>query len=217
MARIYFDTNVFSNLQSNKDAKFQELNAQLDIYKKKLSFYFSYAHIRDKRKDLTDYKFKDFDFMETFVGDNYLAYHPQEKKTSFYLATPLMVFNDNPEDDLNGLLDFFKPNDDDDELIRNLKTLTKTLYSAIPLPLLPNPSEALPYNQKRIISEILPLDKENPNFFDLMENMSEFTRKVFADSDLYKELRNMIYTGINNGTLTINDDLDFNEALKKYF
>jgi hypothetical protein len=72
----------------------------------------------------------------------------------------------------------------------------------------------VPEPQRRVISELFPLDKTLPTFFDLIQNMSQFTRKIFAESDLYKELREMIYTGINNGKMTLDQELNFNEALK---
>ncbi|HEY9196150.1 MAG TPA: hypothetical protein VIM77_07785, partial [Mucilaginibacter sp.] len=122
MPRIYLDTNVFSNLKNDKDSRFHELNDLLKIYKKKLSFYFSVAHIADKRKDKTDFKFEDFKFMETLVGDNYIAYDPIERITSLYLATPLMVFEDNEGDELEILKDFFEPKESDNPIIRTLKT-----------------------------------------------------------------------------------------------
>ncbi|WP_157750617.1 hypothetical protein [Mucilaginibacter gotjawali] len=190
------------------------MNQLLEVYKDRLSFFFSYAHIRDKRKDLTDIKFEDFNFMETLVHDNYLAYHPLEKYTSFYLATPLMVYDDNPEDDLKYLLHFFELQEEDDDAIRTMKVLIKSLYSAIPLPIHTPDIKSLPQNQQQLMIDLLGEDKPERTFFDLMANMSTFTMRLFKESNLYKELRNMIYEGINKGTMTLNPDLDFNQALK---
>lgn len=94
MARIYFDSNVFSKLRNNNLEKYKILNERLK-YRDNLVFVFSHAHLRDKMNDLTDYKYRDFEFMQEFVIDNYLSYHLLEKYTSFYLATPLEVFQDN--------------------------------------------------------------------------------------------------------------------------
>jgi len=95
MARIYFDSNVFSKLRNNNIEKYKILNDVLIKYRNNLVFVFSHAHLRDKVNDLTDYKYLDFEFMQEFVIDNYLSYHLLEKYTSFYLATPLEVFQDN--------------------------------------------------------------------------------------------------------------------------
>jgi hypothetical protein len=133
MPRVYFDTNIFSNLRSGTDSRFDHLTDFLKVYQKKLSFYFSYPHIRDKKKDKTDFKLLDFEFMETIVGDNYLAYDPTEKFTSFYIATPLMVYEDNSSDDFDELINFLEPDTNDDPMIGSLKSFMKTLYSGIPV------------------------------------------------------------------------------------
>lgn len=214
MPRIYFDTNVFSNLKSAKDERFKDLVLLLQKYGQRLSFYFSYAHIRDKHKDVTDHKFADFEYMKTIVGDNYLAYHPIDKKTSFYLATPRMVFDDNPLNDMNSLPSLFEPAEEEDDLTKSHKAIIKGLFSAIPMPQSSMSYESLPEDQQKLMAQMFPVDKENPTFFDLVKNMADFTSKIFIDSNLYKNLRKMIDEGINNGKLKLNDELDFNEMLK---
>lgn len=94
MSRIYFDSNIYSYLRANSQPLYQQLNELLSLYKTNLTFFFSHAHIRDKKKDSTQHKFADFTFMESFTQDNYLSYHILRKNTSQYLATPLMAFND---------------------------------------------------------------------------------------------------------------------------
>lgn len=214
MPRVYFDTNIYSNLKGSTDNKYRELDDLLQQYKSVLSIYFSYGLIRDKRKDLTDKKFEDLKYIETWTGDNYIAYHPVEKRTSFYLATPTMVFNDNPEDDMNGLLNFFEPAEDDDEMIKAIKAIPRALFGNFSIPLDKTALNSVPEEQQRVLKELMPYDEDHPTLFHVMENMAEFTRKIFADSTLYKELRNMLYDGINGGKLILNNELDFNEALK---
>ena len=94
MARIYFDSNVFSNLRNRNQEKFIALSEAIAKYKDNLVFFFSHAHIRDKTNDTTNFKFEDFEYMKTLVGNNYLSYHALEKRTSYYLATPKEVFED---------------------------------------------------------------------------------------------------------------------------
>jgi len=214
MPRIYFDTNVFSNLKTDKEEPFIEINRLFKTYKNILSFYFSVAHIRDKKKDLTNYKFEDYEFMEKIVGDNYLAYHLLEKRTSFYLATPLMVYNDS-KDDFDVLTDFFEPKVDDEASILFHKKFIKNLFSTIPFNVNRTSHNSLSENQKKLMGELLPLDKANPTLFDLMQNIPLFTRKIFADSSLYKQLRNLIDKGVNNGAIDLSDNVDFNLALKE--
>lgn len=85
MFRVYFDTNVFSNLESNTLPLYHALNESLNSYKHNLSFFFSPAHIRDKRK-ADERKIDYFQFMETFVRDNHISYHGLEKYTTHYLG-----------------------------------------------------------------------------------------------------------------------------------
>ncbi len=95
MARIYFDSNVFSGLKNATQTKYFDLKEAIAKYKDNFVFVFSHAHIRDKINDNTNFKFEDFEYMKTLVEDNYLSYHLLEKRTTFYLATPSQVFNDN--------------------------------------------------------------------------------------------------------------------------
>ncbi len=92
MARIYFDSNVYSNLRRGEDSKYIALENAITKHKGNLVFVFSHAHIRDKINDSSNFKYDDFEYMKKWVGDNYLSYHLLEKKTSFYLANPLDVF-----------------------------------------------------------------------------------------------------------------------------
>src|SRR6202007_2999703 len=103
------DHNIFSELKKNNTPKFQKLNESIIKYKKNLAFCFSHAHIRDKRNDTTNLKYQDFNFIETIVGNNYLSYHGLDKRSSFYLATPTEVFNDEPVNE-NPIFDYLETN-----------------------------------------------------------------------------------------------------------
>lgn len=214
MPRIYFDTNVFSNLRINTQPKFQLLNKLLEEREGRLSIYFSIGHIRDKRKDNSEYKFLDFDFMESLTGDNYLAYDPIEKKPSFYLATPKMVYDDDhPEEEYASIVNFFEPSEDDDDIIGPLKAFFKTTFGNMPIGIDSSIFEDLPEEQKKLVSSFLPMNEE-ATMLDMMKSMMSFTEELHADGPLYKELRTMIDKGMNNGIVTLNGEVDFNEALK---
>lgn len=214
MARMYFDTNVFSNLRANTLPQFQLLNKLLDERKGRLSIYFSVAHIRDKRKDHSEFKFLDFDFMESLTGDNYLAYDPIVKKTGFYLATPKMVYDeDRPEEEYSAMLNFFEPSEEDDELMRSLKALFKNTIGNMRMGIDTNILHDLPEEQKKLVSNFLPMN-EGATMLDMMKSMIGFTETLHNDGPLYKDLRSMIDQGMNNGAVTLNGEVDFNEALK---
>lgn len=214
MPRIYFDTNVFSNLRINGLEKYQTLNRLIDERKGRLSIYFSIGHIRDKRKDQSDFKFLDFEFMQSLTGDNYLAYDPIKKRPNFYLATPKMAFDDDhPEDEYISIKNAFEPTDDDDQLTTLFKSVAKGMFSALPLGIDNTMFENIPEDQKKLVSSFLPLESGG-TFMDLMDNMMQFTEELHKDSQLYKDLRTMVDKGMNNGSVTLNGELDFNEALK---
>lgn len=215
MPRIYFDTNVYSNLRADKAEVYRDANQLLNLYQNRLSFYFSTAHIRDKRKDQTTYKFDDFAFMEKIVRDNYLAYDPIEKIPGFYLATPTMVFEDDDKDDLNGLLNFFDHSPDDQPEMVFLKSFLKSTFSAMPVPDSELDISQIPENQRKFHESILPANRQNLTMFDVMENMAKMTRQLFFDSELYKQLRNTLDGTMNNGKVTLNGEVDFNEAFKE--
>lgn len=214
MPRIYFDTNVFSNLRMNEAEKFKRLNQLINERKGRVSFFFSNAHIRDKRKDKSDFKFLDFEFMESLVEDNYLAYHPKKLKTGFYLATPKMAFDDDePEDEFN-IFDFFDPSDDDDEQMLALKHMFKASFESLPLLMDESILQGVPEEQKKLLAMFFP-NKQGGTFLDVMKNMLKFSEDMQTDSELYKELRAMIDKGMNNGTITLNGEVDFNLALQE--
>jgi len=75
MTRIYFDSNVYSNLRRNEKQEYQLLNHLINRYRHSLTFFFSDAHVRDKKRDTSSIKYQDFDFIESLTKDNYLSYH----------------------------------------------------------------------------------------------------------------------------------------------
>lgn len=216
MARIYFDTNVFSNLKNNSTEKFQLLNQYIKGSKTSLSFFFSHAHIRDKLSDKTDHKFSDFEFMESIVGDNYISYHALDKNTSFYLATPKMVFDDEIIDDGNDiLLNFWEPKPTDDPILAAMKPIMKKLLSEAHAPI-DIPLDTMTGEDREFVKKMIPF-KENGQV-DMGEFLTHFTNyqhEVLTNVETYKELRSFIDKSINNGKYISKDgDFDFNEALK---
>ncbi|MCQ6960398.1 hypothetical protein [Mucilaginibacter aquariorum] len=214
MPRVYFDTNIYSKLKSAQEPDFQEAARILEIYQKRLSFYFSVAHIRDKRKDFTLHKFADFGFMEKIVGDNYLAYDPLENRPDVYLATPAVVFDDDEPGEMEGLLGFFDHSPDDSPESTLMKTMIRSVYSSIPLPETQADTSLLNENQLKIQQAIVPADREGVTMFNVMENLATFTRNLFADNELYKQLRTTLDGSFNNGIVTLNAEVDFNEAFR---
>src|ERR1035437_1878952 len=99
MERIYFDKQIFSHLFKSSDLIYKELLSSLYRSKNNFLYCYSHAHLLDLKNDKTDIKYKELEFIETIVNDNYLSYHAIEKRTSCYLAKPLEAFKDVDEED----------------------------------------------------------------------------------------------------------------------
>src|SRR6185437_2900501 len=212
MPRIYLDTNVFSNLRNNITPVDQQLNLLLEQFKNNLTIVFSHAHIRDKLNDKSDMKSLDFEFMENLVGDNYLSYHGLEKRTSFYLATPKMVFDDEQGDNIEVLSNVFEEQPDDDELTVLRKRLTKNIFSSVKVPIDQIDLNLLPKGHMEIMSQIIPT--RNSSLFDLMNQVKDLSIDVLTDNTTYKKLREIIDAKLNNGSLTLNGEENLNELFQ---
>jgi hypothetical protein len=214
MARIYFDTNVFSNLQKGQTSVFMEILRLIRLYKPNLSFFFSPAHIRDKRKDLTNHKFADFDFIESLTSDNYVSYHSLDKVDTFYLATPRMVFDDRADgDDLSSLADFWEEKDSDHALIRDMKRNVRESAGAKKIDIPAGLFEVGDEEQRSVSGKLFPVG-ENPTLWNMMEQFTAFSVDMYTHHQTYKDLRSLIDKNYNAGKFTLGNNFDFNEAFK---
>ncbi len=98
MARIYLDSNVLSNLRKGEKEKYKLIQRILDRNKDYFVFYFSHAHIYDKRKDFSEIKYLDFEFIENLAGDKYISYDLSTTKAEVFVAKPIEVYNDFKDD-----------------------------------------------------------------------------------------------------------------------
>lgn len=216
MARIYLDSNVFSNLRNPKDDSHRLLKRLLENYHRNMSFHFSNAHIRDKKKDNSEFKFEDFKFMETLVQDNYLSYHPIKGHTSFYLATPQMAFEDESIDSIDDLLSFFDPNEKDEDLMDSLKNhLTSVLDMneiKVEQTLIDSGIE------KETIDKIFTGKEGTPSLLDISKNIAHLSRDIISDGLTYRNLRNLINNGFSGDMTKFKDNkFGLNEAFKDSF
>jgi hypothetical protein len=216
MSRIYLDTNVYSNLRSSTSPLYKHLNESLSSCKANLTFIFSPAHIRDKRKDSSDHKFLDFAFIESFAQDNHISYHALEKCPNFYLATPQMVYDDDSDDiTLDSVLNQFKVDPNETDEINTSRALLRSILDT-PLSLTIKVSEIKSPEHRDFLSKMIPLDKPDATLMDILEKQASFYNELVTQSQSYKDLRKIIDDGINKGKYTLSDDanLDFNESLK---
>jgi hypothetical protein len=99
MERIYFDKQIFSHLFKGEKILYQNFLKDLLDNKDRFLYCYSHGHLLDLKNDKTDIKYKELDFMESLVGDNYLSYHALDKRTSCYLARPNEAFKDIDNED----------------------------------------------------------------------------------------------------------------------
>ncbi len=216
MSRIYLDSNIFSNLRNPKDSAHLLLKELLGKNKDNITLFFSPAHIRDKKNDTSEMKFEDFRFMESLVHDNYLSYNAINKNSSFYLATPKMVFDDEVDESLDELLNFFEPSKEGDKQILAFK---KYLSSALEMSEIQVERTILESGgEKEMIDKLFNGRDGNPTLLDITKGITTLTKDIITDGLTYKNLRNLIDNGLGQQLDEIKrDKFGLNDAFKNSF
>ncbi|MFT4611472.1 MAG: hypothetical protein ACJA1H_002617 [Glaciecola sp.] len=156
MVRIYFDKQIFSHLFKQEKSQYVILLEKIRKQKASL-FCYSHAHLLDLKNDKTDIKYSELEFIDSIVNDNYLSYHEIKKKTSCYLARPLVAFadveNETDHIDFSSLFDFGTSdlNPEDLEKLQNAKTLLTETKLDFNFPGLENMDSDLTDSLKNII------------------------------------------------------------------
>jgi hypothetical protein len=171
----------------------------------------------DLKTDKTDIKFKELEFIETLVGDNYLSYHAIEKKTNPYLVRPLDAFKDTENTEDFSLTNFFENIDlsyatqEQKEQFAKAREILTRQNIDIGLSKLQN----LPEDISSVLSKILPLGASEMSIMELAEYIMGKLKLLEEDKTVYKDLRNIVDLNINDGKYTVEyDNIDFNDDLK---
>lgn len=214
MVRIYFDKQIFSHLFKGEKERYVELLNK--IRKNTTNLYcYSHAHLLDLKNDTSDIKYKELEFMETIVNDNYLSYHALDKNTSCYLVTPPIAFEDVEEEikpNFNDLLDFdydiFTPQQQ-----AQIELAKDTFYNRkFDLDFI---NEGTPKELKPITEKLFPEKLSSMSMNDWVKNFMGMLNTIQEDKSIYKGLRNLTDSHFNNEKFTVNyDEIDFNEDLK---
>lgn len=213
MTRVYLDTNAFSNLKKKVNEVYADLGKAIELYSGNLSFVFSPAHIRDKRKDPSDMKLADFEFMETLVQDNYLSYHMVECNTTFYLATPRRVFDDNADGvDLSTVVNRFQ------EMltwtdVSNIEGKDNSAWVTDSVKDHLAQNQPLTQVQLALVNNAFP-EAERQNIGQMMKRFLAFSQDMYTNHETYKTLRSILDENFNNGKFNLNGELDFNKAFE---
>jgi hypothetical protein len=216
MVRIYFDKQIFSHLFKKEKNQYIKLLDKIRTQKTSL-FCYSHAHLLDLKNDKTSIKYSELGFIDTIVNDNYLSYHPIEKKTSCFLVRPLEAFADVEEDsdeiDFSSILNFDTSNlsTEDKEKIDAVKTLFLDKKLDFNFPELNNIDPEITDS----LSKLLPQGKEPMSLLTWSEHFMSMLKNMEEDKTLYKSLRNITDKYLNNGKFTIDyNEINFNEDLK---
>ena len=87
MKKVYFDINIYSNLQNNKEYYDIVLNSKNNSFK----YYYSYYHIVDL--ETSQCRIDNLSFMENIVDDNYIDY--LDEKIKYFNKKPTIFINHN--------------------------------------------------------------------------------------------------------------------------
>lgn len=215
--RIYFDKQIFSHLFKQEKQDYIELLTKLYSFKVNTLYCYSHAHLLDLKNDKTEIKYKELDFIETLVNDNYLSYNGVEKITSCYLVKPKEAFADvNVEDDS---IDFTKIFDFDTSALdptqrEQLEVAKNVIINMKFDPRMFNQTE-LSEDIAGLLSKFLPTTAEPMSIIDMSQHLMDILHSMENDKSVYKGLRNISDKYLNNGKFTVDyNNIDFNEDLK---
>lgn len=218
MERIYFDKQIFSHLYKGEKLVYQNFLKDLIESKDVFLFCYSQGHLLDLKNDKTEIKYKELDFIETLVGDNYLSYHAIDKKTSCYLARPNEAFKDIDIDEepfslstFFGDMDLSYATEEQAEQLKNAIDILKN--QKLDFGFLQN--QEIPKELSETIGKFLPVGLNPMSIMEWSEHFKSMLKTLEDDKTAYKGLRNAIDKNINNGKFTVDyDEIDFNDELK---
>lgn len=218
MERVYFDKQVFSHLFKGKKKAYQDFLEKLDASKGEFLFCYSHGHLLDLKNDKTEIKYKELDFMESLVDDNYLSYHALDKRTSCYLAKPREAFDDIQEDDSPFSFSTLFDDLDSEELTPEQKEQlenAKDLFTNEKLDFGFSELNGIPDELSESLGKILPIGVSAMTLMEWTEHFMGMLKSMKEDKSVYKGLRNVVDKHINDGKFTVDyDSIDFNDDLK---
>lgn len=221
MERIYFDKQIFSHLFKGVNPVYQ--NFLSDLYNNKHNFLycFSHGHLLDLKNDKTDIKYKELEFIETLVGDNYISYHALDKRTSCYLAKPTEAFKDIEDEEEFSFSNTFLGLFDDIDLSfatqeqQEQFSKAKEIFTNQKIDFGFSQIQDLPEDISSPLSKVLPLDKSSMTLMEWTEHFMGMLQSMEEDKTVYKGLRNVVDKHINNGKFTVDyNNIDFDDDLK---
>jgi hypothetical protein len=206
MERIYFDKQIFSYLFKSDNPVYQKFLQDLLNNKEDFLFCYSHGHLLDLKNDKTDIKYRELDFIESLVGDNYLSYHALDKRTSCYLAKPNEAFKDIVvEEESFSFSNLFEDIDlsyATKEQAEQLKQATDILKNQkLDFGSLQN--QEIPKELSDTLGKFPPIGLEPMTIMQWTDQFMGMLKTLEDDKSAYKGLRNIVDKYINNGKFTI--------------
>lgn len=218
MERIYFDKQIFSYLFKGGNPVYEKFLSDLMNNKDKFLYCYSHAHLLDLKNDKTQTKYIELNFIESLVGDNYLSYHGTDKRTSCYLAKPIEAFRDIDKEDepisFSTMFDSFDLSLMTTEQREQIK-VAKDIFTTQKIDFGFKNLQDLPKEIKNPLEKLLPSNLGPMTLLEWTEHFMGILKTIDEDKSIYRGLRSVVDTQINNGKFTVDyDKIDFNEDLK---
>ncbi|HNY44564.1 MAG TPA: hypothetical protein PKH15_07730 [Bacteroidales bacterium] len=217
MERIYFDKQIFSYLFKGEDPIYRKLLSDLYSQKNNFLFCYSHGHLLDLKNDKTDIKYRELEFIESLVGDNYLSYHAIDKRTSCYLAKPLEAFKDVEEEEPISFCNLFDGIDlsiaTEEQKVQIEKA--KDLFTNQKIDFGFSQIQDIPDDISAPLKKVLPIGISSMTLMEWIEHFMGMVNTMEEDKTIYKVLRNVVDKYLNNGKFTVDyNSIDFNDDLK---
>ena len=202
MITVYLDKQVFSHLFKAREDKYVHLREKILSHKDEFIFFYSNGHLFDLQNDPTDLKFKEMEYMQSFVDGNRLIY--ENSKLGIIKQSPCDAFNTIGRiEDFSWLenVDFSQITEEQRNAINNIVDIT---FKDLKGELEPNwLTKRTPILENKLQVDI-------PAFISLMKFVSY---NFYENKDSYKTVRDKTMAIYNPTSITTENESDFNEQL----
>lgn len=188
MIRIYFDWSVVSNFKKDEFAEIREFIAEHKDY---LQFPYSPAHFKDLMKSYNsdnEYFSQDLQNLEYLSEKHLLRWGKDGIEVLF--GTPQEYFQEEIEnEDIFSMMDIEKIFDDldsDDLEFGKFGTLIKSLYQSVPTGI------EITDENREMLQKMFPNIDKNSSMWDLMKDITPFSKKLLTEKEYYKDFRKTI-------------------------
>lgn len=188
MIRIYLDWSVVSNFKKDE---FAEIRDFVSEHKDYLQFPYSPAHFKDLMKSYcleNEYFTQDLKNLEYLSEKHLLRWGKDGIEVLF--GTPQEYFEgEKDSEDIFSLMDIEKIFDDldgDDFGIGKFVTLIKSLYQVMPTGI------EITDENREMLQKMFPNIDSNSSMWDLMKDITPFSKKLLTEKEYYKEFRKTI-------------------------